>query len=66
MRKGGANMDDGCRLSSDSENVQSGSLESIAVLDELKRRRELVASGASRLLSEDESWALLRQAGVHV
>lgn len=64
--KGGANMDSERRRTMDSENVQSGSLESISVFDELERRRKLVESGASKLLTEEESWTLLRKAGVHV
>lgn len=64
--KGGVNMDESRKRPADSENVQSGSLESIAVFEELERRRRLVEQGASQLLSEEESWVLLRKAGVHV
>lgn len=59
-------MDDKCRRVMDPENVQSGSLESIFIFDELERRRKLVESGASELLTEEESWMLLRKAGVRV
>ena len=64
--RGGANMDKERKRPVDSENVQSGSLESIAVFEELERRRGFVKSGASQLLSEEESWTLLRKAGIHV
>ena len=46
--------------------VFSGSLESIAVVEEFERRRRLVAEGKSKLLSKEESLAALRQAGRHV
>lgn len=59
-------MDGKCRRVMDPENVQSGSLESIFIFDELERRRKLVESGASELLTEEESWMLLRKAGVRV
>ncbi len=46
--------------------VFSGSLESIAVAEELERRRRLVAEGKSKLLTKEESLAALRRAGRHV
>ena len=48
------------------EEVFSASMESIEVATELERRRVLVASGESRLLSEEESWNRVRAAGYDV
>ena len=48
------------------EEVFTSSIENIEVVQELERRRELVAKGESRLLSEEESWASIRAAGYDV
>lgn len=50
----------------ESAEVQSGSLGSIAVFEELEARREAVRRGDDRILEESESWALLKAAGAHV
>ena len=42
------------------------SLESIEIVDELERRRKLVAEGKSRLLTEEESWESIRAAGYEI
>lgn len=46
--------------------VFTGSEESIEVVEELEHRRQLVAEGKSRILSEEESWESLRSSGCHV
>lgn len=48
------------------EEVYASSKESIEVVTELERRRALVAEGASRLLTETESWERLKAAGYDV
>ena len=53
------------RMLTDDE-VFTSSLEAIEVVKELEERRELVAQGKSRLLTEDESWASIRAAGYNV
>lgn len=50
----------------ESDDVFTGSMESVEVVEELERRRRLVAEGKSRLLNEEESWELLRSSGCHV
>ncbi|WP_165173289.1 hypothetical protein [Adlercreutzia sp. ZJ242] len=49
-----------------SDQIQTGSVESIEVLEELERRRDLVQEGRSKLVPEDESWEFLRRSGCHV
>ena len=44
----------------------SADLESIEAVEELERRRKLVAEGKSHLLSEEESWKSLRNNGYDV
>lgn len=64
--RGGAGMGEAKRAIIESTEVQSGSLESIAVFEELEARREAVRCGDDRILEESESWALLKAAGAHV
>lgn len=66
LSKGGVYMDALTEKLVNAEDVFSESEESIAVVQELERRMQLVSEGKSRLLTEEESWDALRKAGCHV
>lgn len=63
--KGGETMERSDEFLTD-ETVQTASLESIAIFEELESRRKRVEDGVSHLLNEDESWDLLGKVGLHV
>lgn len=59
-------MENAASWTTEDDRLFSSSIESISTLEMLERRRELVAQGKSRLLTEEETWSALRKAGLHV
>lgn len=64
--RGGGFMEKVAGWTTDDDRLFSGNMESVSTLKMLEQRRELVAQGQSRLLTEEESWEALRKAGLRV